>query len=221
MTCRAEVCGNGRVDADEACDDGNAVETDGCTSACVAAVCGDGIVRLGLAEGEPGFERLRRRQSGRRRWLLADLSARGLRNGRADAGEACDDGNQDLTDACLSDCTLARCGDGVVRRDLAEDQPGFEFCDDANGLQTDACLNNCTLARCGDGHVQAGVEGCDDGNEVDTDGCRNDCTVQRCGDGVIAEGIEACDDGNRDNTDVLKQLRDRPLRRRRGARRPR
>ena len=33
----------------------------------------------------------------------------------------------DLTDACLSDCTLARCGDGVVRRDLAEDQPGYEF----------------------------------------------------------------------------------------------
>ena len=95
---------------------------------------------------------------------------------------------------------MARCGDGVVRRDLAEDQPGYEFCDDANGSQTDACLNNCTLARCGDGHVQAGVEGCDDGNEVDTDGCRNDCTVQRCGDGVIAEGIEACDDGNRDNT---------------------
>ena len=56
VTCRAEVCGNERVDADEACDDGNAVETDGCTSACVAAVCGDGIVRLGLAEGEPGFE---------------------------------------------------------------------------------------------------------------------------------------------------------------------
>ena len=44
--------------------------------------------------------------------------------------EVCDDGNQDPTDACLNDCTLARCGDGFVRA-------GVEACDDANQVQTD------------------------------------------------------------------------------------
>lgn len=32
------LCGNGRLDAGERCDDGNAVNTDGCTSRCV--ICG-------------------------------------------------------------------------------------------------------------------------------------------------------------------------------------
>ena len=34
-------CGNGVVEVGEACDDGNAVETDACSTACVAARCGD------------------------------------------------------------------------------------------------------------------------------------------------------------------------------------
>ena len=46
------VCGNGSVEAGEACDDGNAVDTDACSSACVAARCGDGVVQEGeLCEG--------------------------------------------------------------------------------------------------------------------------------------------------------------------------
>jgi cysteine-rich repeat protein len=31
------------------------------------------------------------------------------------AGEECDDGNNDDTDACRNDCTNAFCGDGVVQ----------------------------------------------------------------------------------------------------------
>ncbi|MFM2153138.1 MAG: hypothetical protein RL199_1573, partial [Pseudomonadota bacterium] len=31
------LCGNGEVDRDEACDDGNLDDTDGCTSTCVVA----------------------------------------------------------------------------------------------------------------------------------------------------------------------------------------
>jgi cysteine-rich repeat protein len=38
-------CGNGVVEAGEACDDANIIETDGCLSGCVVAVCGDGILR--------------------------------------------------------------------------------------------------------------------------------------------------------------------------------
>ena len=52
--------------------------------------------------------------------------------------EACDDGNQDDTDACLNNCERARCGDGVTRA-------GVEDCDDGNAEQTDTCLSDCTL----------------------------------------------------------------------------
>src|SRR5438552_2368638 len=40
-------CGNGLSEVGEQCDDGNAIDGDGCDSAClleVASVCGDGIV---------------------------------------------------------------------------------------------------------------------------------------------------------------------------------
>jgi cysteine-rich repeat protein len=40
----APICGNGVVEAGEACDDGNDVDTDECLATCVAASCGDGFV---------------------------------------------------------------------------------------------------------------------------------------------------------------------------------
>ena len=43
-------CGNGQVEPGEACDDGNFDSGDGCTSACVVEVCGDGIVNNGGTE---------------------------------------------------------------------------------------------------------------------------------------------------------------------------
>jgi cysteine-rich repeat protein len=91
-------------------------------------------------------------------------------NGTLEAGEVCDDGNLDNTDACTNVCRPAVCGDGILR-------DGVEECDDANQLQTDACLTDCTAASCGDGHVQAGVDGCDDGNQNDADRCDNTCRL--------------------------------------------
>ena len=44
-TCRRVVCGDGTQDPGEECDDGNASDTDACTSGCVSARCGDGHVR--------------------------------------------------------------------------------------------------------------------------------------------------------------------------------
>jgi cysteine-rich repeat protein len=46
----SSVCGNGEVEADEECDDGNDVDEDGCTNACALPVCGDGIVTETLGE---------------------------------------------------------------------------------------------------------------------------------------------------------------------------
>lgn len=54
-------CGNGIVEAPEACDDENRDETDGCLNDCTLARCGDGRLRAGvetcdtaIAEGLPG-----------------------------------------------------------------------------------------------------------------------------------------------------------------------
>jgi len=106
--------------------------------------------------------------------------------------EECDDGNQDDTDACLSNCVLAKCGDEVVWK-------GHENCDDGDG---DACPADCKSATCGDGIVdEDSGEDCDDDNEVDDDGCTNICTLAMCGDGIEQPG-EECDDANTDNTDT-------------------
>lgn len=112
----------------------------------------------------------------------------------AAAGEGCDDVNTDETDACLSTCKAASCGDGFVHA-------GFEACDDANTVETDACLTTCILASCGDGFVQAGVETCDDANLDPTDACPTNCQTATCGDGFVQAGVEVCDDGNADTTD--------------------
>ena len=116
-------------------------------------------------------------------------------DGVKDPGEPCDDGNVDNTDGCLSDCTLAICGDGYV-------QAGFEQCDDGNDDPEDSCVAGCYVASCGDGFTYAGVEACDDGNKTAGDGCDLACEIETamCGNGVV-EGDETCDDANPDNTD--------------------
>ncbi len=116
-------------------------------------------------------------------------------DGVKDPDESCDDGNVDNTDGCLSDCTLASCGDGFVHA-------GAEQCDDGNTSDQDNCVAGCYLASCGDGFTYAGVEACDDGNKDPDDGCDQGCEIETamCGNGVV-EGDEACDDGNPDNTD--------------------
>jgi cysteine-rich repeat protein len=43
-------CGDGALGPDEDCDDGNAVDEDGCTNACTLPACGDGILQAGAGE---------------------------------------------------------------------------------------------------------------------------------------------------------------------------
>ena len=113
-------------------------------------------------------------------------------DGVVQGSEACDDGNMDDTDACLSTCVAASCGDGFV-------QAGVEACDDGNMDDTDTCVGMCVVASCGDGFVGPG-EACDDGNQVDGDACTNACALPSCGDGIVQMG-EECDDGNQVDTD--------------------
>jgi cysteine-rich repeat protein len=141
--------------------------------------------------------------------------------------EDCDDANQDNTDACLTTCKAASCGDGYIQAgvEVCDDgnqdntdacpgscmpatcgdsfvQAGVEQCDDGNASNTDACLASCLLATCGDTYVRAGVEDCDDGNASNTDACLTTCKAAACGDSYVYAGVEACDDGNQSNTDA-------------------
>ncbi len=179
-------CGDGKVEASESCDDGNAVADDRCTNACTLPRCGDGILQAGEVCDDGNAVDFDGCSNVCRPARCGD--------GILQAGEVCDDGNADDHDACPGTCTPARCGDGFV-------QLGVEACDDGNAADDDGCTGGCALRRCGDGRIDAG-EGCDDGNLSNRDACLTTCLPARCGDGFVQTGLEACDDGNADDHDA-------------------
>ncbi|MFT5040945.1 MAG: cysteine-rich repeat protein [Hyphomicrobiaceae bacterium] len=124
--------------------------------------------------------------------------------------EQCDEGeaNSDaLPNACRSDCTRARCGDGLV--------DSGEVCDDGNNRDDDACRNECVPSHCGDAVLctaescvsgpTGGAELCDDGNAIGSDDCTNACAPNVCGDGIAhtkgTPPFDTCDDGNNSDGD--------------------
>ena len=181
------TCGDGIVEAGEACDDGNTDNTDHCLDSCEDASCGDGYV--GPGEGCDDANDIDD-DACTNACALASCG-----DGQLDGGEVCDDGNGDNSDECLDTCVAASCGDGYVWSDN-------ESCDDGNGDNSDACIDSCEEATCGDGHTWAGNEGCDDGNADNTDACIDTCEEAACGDGHVWTDNEGCDDANDDNTDT-------------------
>ena len=219
----APVCGNGVVETNETCDDGNSTSADGCSSACQ--------IQSGYTCAQPGQP-----------CKLIQYCGDGVLNGT----EQCDDANLKPGDCCDGNCHLEPncacstpspalvpprqicestmvCGDGT--------RTGTEACDDGNTVSGDGCAADCTSVEagfncpraggactaaakqvCGNGILEAG-EFCDDGNSSGGDGCSADCKVEsgfvcaaagklctpiaRCGDGRVdyLHG-ETCDDGN-------------------------
>ncbi|MDD5470021.1 MAG: DUF4215 domain-containing protein, partial [Candidatus Peribacteraceae bacterium] len=174
-----QACGNGVLEGNEQCDDGNIVDGDGCSKTCtietVEKVCGNGIV-------EPGEEcddgNMQNGDGCSRTCTIEKVCG----NGIVEEGEECDDGNQNNTDGCTTACRLPVCGDGYV-------QAG-EACDDGNTEDGDGCSANCTVETiedpepepvCGNGIVEEGEE-CDDGNFSDDDACTQNCTFTPCTD---------------------------------------
>jgi cysteine-rich repeat protein len=183
------TCGDGVVEGNEQCDDGNTVQSDSCLNNCMLATCGDGQVELEVEQCDDG-------NGDNTDACLTTCESARCGDSFVWAGEeACDDGNDNDNDACLSSCVLARCGDGFV-------EAGVEQCDDGNVDDTDACPSTCVPASCGDGFVEAGVETCDDSNLDDTDACPTTCVAASCGDGFVEVGVETCDDGNTDDGDA-------------------
>jgi cysteine-rich repeat protein len=75
------------------------------------------------------------------------------------------------TDACVSTCKSAKCGDGFVRA-------GMEECDDGNMVDNDMCTNACKNGTCVPSGARAPLNqlsldtasGCWSGNPCDNDG---------------------------------------------------
>ena len=150
-TCQSATCGDGFVHAGvEACDDGNAVPDDGCEDDCsfsctTDAECDDleacnGLETCGAShaceDGTPPAEGIScTRPAGGAGVCRGEVcAAPECGNGTVDPGEECDDGNTDNTDACLSTCRNATCGDGFVRA-------GVETCDSDPAR---ACTTSCS-----------------------------------------------------------------------------
>jgi cysteine-rich repeat protein len=100
----SDHCGDGVVQRDEFCDDGNNEPGDGCPSNCLAdgdGTCGDTILQEVIGEvcDDGNYDA----GDGCSADCLSDESCG---NGIIDAavGELCDDGNNDPGDGCAGDC---------------------------------------------------------------------------------------------------------------------
>jgi len=211
-TCRASSCGDTFVDsgAGEQCDDGNAVNGDGCDDDCtfscaVAADCTDGDACNGAE-------------------TCNTTTHRCVVGTPPPDGSVCDrDMNPATRDICRGGtCRVSSCGDTFV------DAGGGEQCDDGNAVNGDGCDNDCTFscavaADCSDGNACNGAESCNttthrcvagtppadgsvcdrDMNPATRDICRGGtCWASTCGDTFVdAGGGEQCDDGNTVNGD--------------------
>ena len=105
------VCGNGKLESPEECDDGNTTSGDGCDSGCKTEFCGDGVVNNNGEECDDGNT-----DSGdgcSADCLIEQLEKCG--DGVLDDGEECDDGNTTSGDGCSAECIVEKCGDGVVQ----------------------------------------------------------------------------------------------------------
>ena len=205
-------CGNGVLEAGEACDDGNNVNGDGCTAACqiedgnpctANAECSSDV--CDMTEAPPLCE-----------------PAGFCGNGVLDVPEGCDDGNTTAGDGCSDVCLLE---DGEPCANDA--QCKSTICDT---IESDACE---PANSCGNGALEAG-EACDDGNAEAADGCGAGCLFElgagpctdhaQCGSGVcntmaatpvcaapigcgnsVLNDDEVCDDGNLKHGDGCSQ----------------
>jgi len=204
VTCMGS-CGNGVLDAGEACDDHNVIDGDGCDSNCTVTACGNQITTQATGErcdGTPNCTAGCACASGYTPDWQGFCLPVVCGNRWQEDTEECDDANSSDGDGCSSTCQVesgftceffvahdfckTTCGDGVVA--------GKETCDDGNQTDGDGCDSDCTMSSCGNGIV-AGAEVCDDANALDGDGCDSNCTETACGNGIQAAN-EACDDGN-------------------------
>ncbi|MEO0460512.1 MAG: DUF4215 domain-containing protein [Myxococcota bacterium] len=145
-TCLPLRCGDGKVDDDEQCDDGNRLPDDGCTPECRFNVCGDGFAHATLEECDDGNDANNDACvilcNGDDCECFDNVCGDGFVDETPTGSgpvEECDDGNLNESDGCLNTCRLNVCGDGVVLS-------GVEACDDGNENDNDGCAQ-CEVTR--------------------------------------------------------------------------
>lgn len=166
------ACRNGLREEGEECDDGNDSDSDSCRNNCTLAYCGDGAVRSGVEQCDPGS--IGGSTAACDPNCTAALCGDGFVNSKNN--EQCDDGNDANGDSCTTSCQASFCGDGFTRA-------GVEACDPGSpGGFSASCDPNCTAPVCGDGIVNPSAgEDCDSGMPgMDTPSCDSDCTVPDC-----------------------------------------
>src|SRR5690606_3482230 len=139
--CQGPDCGDGQVQNDEECDDGNATLGDGCdgcrytcvstdatrdcstTDECqVSGSCDDATHKCG--GGGPATDNIP--CNGGEDYCLAGVcTANTCGDGNPEPGEACDDGDIDDTNGCTQQCEISCTSDGD--------------CSDANSCNHDVC----------------------------------------------------------------------------------
>ncbi|MFZ9889542.1 MAG: DUF4215 domain-containing protein, partial [Myxococcota bacterium] len=151
-SCRRPSCGDGVVDSDEECDEGNAnsdTRANACRLDCRSARCGDGTVDFDEScdDGPTNSD------------ILADACRTtcvppSCGDAVIDSLEQCDDGNYEGGDGCSATCAKVEiCGDKII--DDGED------CDDGNNNPADGC-HQCRSQWFVPGQVVSGnVEGAD------------------------------------------------------------
>jgi cysteine-rich repeat protein len=107
------VCGNGMVEAGEACDMGAENADDAaCTSACELAVCGDGLLQAGVETCDDG-------NTNNTDDCIDTCMPASCGDGHVLAGSEECDGAGESAD-CNDDCTAASCGDAKVNTTAGE-----------------------------------------------------------------------------------------------------
>ncbi|MFT6627080.1 MAG: cysteine-rich repeat protein [Flavobacteriales bacterium] len=195
-----ENCGDGVLDDDEECDDGNDDDMDTCTSLCRVAACGDGFVGVqpgGVVETEV---------------IVTNLQ--GIEGPVCSTGATCASGACDVAD----DGTASEHG---ICQALGYDRAVSVVWGGSFGAETDpapragnwGCFDyECfegprpdSDGACGDGNMLASItcegfipEPCDDGANGDAPNqCREGCALPVCGDGIADDEFgEDCDDAN-------------------------
>ncbi len=98
----AAVCGDGKLDPGEQCDDGDADDVDGCRNDCTLALCGDGFASTKLEACDDGNDK--EDDDCLNNCKLATCGDGVTRTGV----EECDDGNIMGDDGCDPDCRATR-----------------------------------------------------------------------------------------------------------------